>query len=76
MGAVGVSELRNRLRYYLRRARKGEKVIVSERGRPIAILKLFSMFIARLRWRHASPSLGSLESSRCRPARDLAGRGR
>jgi prevent-host-death family protein len=39
MGAVGVRELKNRLTYYLRRARKGEEVIVTERGRPIAILK-------------------------------------
>lgn len=39
MGAVGVRELKNRLTYYLRRARNGEEVIVTERGRPIAILK-------------------------------------
>jgi prevent-host-death family protein len=39
MGAVGVRELKNRLTYYLRRARKGEEVIVTERGRPVAILK-------------------------------------
>ena len=39
MGAVGVRELKNRLGYYLRRARKGEEVIVTERGRPVAVLK-------------------------------------
>jgi len=39
MGAVGVRELKNRLTYYLGRARKGEEVIVTDRGRPIAILK-------------------------------------
>ena len=38
MSAVGVRELKNRLTYYLRRARKGEEVIVTERGRPVAIL--------------------------------------
>src|SRR5262249_55890290 len=35
MGAVGVRELKNRLTHYLRRARKGEEVIVTERGRPV-----------------------------------------
>ena len=39
MGAVGVRELKNRLSYYLRPARKGEEVIVTERGRPVAILQ-------------------------------------
>ena len=32
-------ELKNRLTYYLRRARKGEEVIVTERGRPVAVLQ-------------------------------------
>ncbi len=31
MSAVGVRELKNRLTYYLRRARKGEEVIVTDR---------------------------------------------
>ncbi len=39
MSAVGVRELKNRLTYYLRRARKGEEIIVTERGRPVAILQ-------------------------------------
>jgi prevent-host-death family protein len=39
MSAVGVRELKNRLTYYLRRARKGEEVIVTERGRPVAVLQ-------------------------------------
>ena len=39
MGAVGVRELKNRLTYYLRRARKGEEVIVTDRGRPVAVLQ-------------------------------------
>ena len=37
MGAVGVRELKNRLTYYLRRATKGEEIIVTERGRPVAV---------------------------------------
>ncbi len=39
MGAVGVRELKNRLTYYLRRAKKGEEVIVTERGRPVAVMR-------------------------------------
>ena len=39
MSAVGVRELKNRLTYYLGRAKKGEEVIVTERGHPVAILQ-------------------------------------
>jgi prevent-host-death family protein len=39
MGAVGVRELKNRLTYYLQRASKGEEVIVTARGRPVAVLQ-------------------------------------
>lgn len=33
---VGIRELRNNLRAYLRRAKDGEEVTVTERGKPIA----------------------------------------
>ena len=39
MGSVGVRELKNRLPYYLRRAKRGEEIIVTERGHPVAILQ-------------------------------------
>jgi prevent-host-death family protein len=39
MGAVGVKELKNRLTHYLRRTKAGEEVIVTERGKPIALLQ-------------------------------------
>ena len=39
MSAVGVRELKNRLTHYLQRAKKGEEVIVTERGRPVAVLQ-------------------------------------
>ena len=39
MAAVGVRELKNRLTYFLQRARKGEKIIVTERGCPVAVLQ-------------------------------------
>jgi prevent-host-death family protein len=39
MSAVGVKELKNRLTHYLRRTKQGEEVIVTERGKPIALLQ-------------------------------------
>jgi prevent-host-death family protein len=39
MSSVGVKELKNRLTHYLRRAKQGEEVIVTERGRPVALLQ-------------------------------------
>ena len=34
MSTVGVKELKNRLAYYLRRAKQGEEVVITERGVP------------------------------------------
>jgi len=36
---AGVRELKNRLTHYLRLVQKGERVIVTDRNRPIAILR-------------------------------------
>lgn len=38
MAAVGVRELKNRLSQYLKRVRAGERVVVTERGRPVAVI--------------------------------------
>ena len=38
MGNVGVKELKNRLTHYLRQAKQGEEVVVTERGKPVALL--------------------------------------
>jgi prevent-host-death family protein len=38
MSAVGVRELKNRLTHYLQRVRQGEEVVVTERGKPVALL--------------------------------------
>lgn len=38
MSTVGIRELKNRLPYYLRRTRQGEEIIVTDRGKPIALL--------------------------------------
>jgi prevent-host-death family protein len=39
MSSVGIRELKSRLTYYLRRAKQGEDIIVTERRKPIAILQ-------------------------------------
>ena len=38
MDSVGVRELRDRLSEYLRRVKAGERLVVTERGRPVALL--------------------------------------
>jgi prevent-host-death family protein len=35
---VGVKELKNRLTFFLRRTKEGERVIVTDRGAPVAVL--------------------------------------
>ncbi len=39
MSTVGVKELKNRLTQYLRRAKQGEEVVITERGKPIALIQ-------------------------------------
>lgn len=39
MSTVGVKELKNRLTQYLRRTKQGEEVVVTERGKPIALIQ-------------------------------------
>lgn len=38
MVTVGVRELKSRLSDYLRRIRRGERIVVTDRGRPVALL--------------------------------------
>jgi prevent-host-death family protein len=38
MQQVGIRELKNRLTHYLLEVRNGENVVVTDRGRPVAIL--------------------------------------
>lgn len=38
MHYVGIRELKNRLTYYLRLTRNGDNIIVTDRGKPMAIL--------------------------------------
>ena len=39
MSTVGVRELKNRLTQSLRRTKQGDEVVVTERGKPIALLQ-------------------------------------
>ena len=39
MSTVGIKQLKNRLTQYLRRTKNGEEVVVTERGKPIALIK-------------------------------------
>jgi prevent-host-death family protein len=39
MSTVGVKQLKDRLTEYLRHAKQGEEVIVTERGTPIALIQ-------------------------------------
>lgn len=38
MIAVGIKDLKNRLSYYLRKIKKGEKIVITERERAIATI--------------------------------------
>ncbi len=38
MQTVGVRELKNRLTHYLGEVKKGENVVVTDRGKPVAIM--------------------------------------
>ena len=39
MSTVGIKDLKNRLTHYLRRTKQGEEVIITERGKPIAMIQ-------------------------------------
>lgn len=39
MSTVGVKELKNRLTQYLRRTKEGEEIVVTKRGKPIAVIQ-------------------------------------
>jgi prevent-host-death family protein len=39
MSSVGIKELKNRLTYYIRLAKQGEELVVTERGKPVALIQ-------------------------------------
>jgi antitoxin (DNA-binding transcriptional repressor) of toxin-antitoxin stability system len=42
MSIVGIKELKNRLTHYLRLTQKGEEVIVTDWGKPVAVIHQFT----------------------------------
>ena len=38
MVPVGIKELKNRLTYYLKLTRRGDRIIITDRGTPIAVM--------------------------------------
>jgi prevent-host-death family protein len=38
MSTVGIKELKDRLTHYIRRTKQGEEIVVTERGKPVAVL--------------------------------------
>jgi len=39
MSSVGIKELKNRLTYYIRLAKQGEEIVVTERGEPVVLMQ-------------------------------------
>jgi prevent-host-death family protein len=39
MSSVGIKELKNRLTYYIRLAKQGEELVVTERGKPVVLMQ-------------------------------------
>jgi prevent-host-death family protein len=46
MGSVGIKELKNRLSHYIRRAKQGEELVVTERGKPVALIQALHSAVA------------------------------
>jgi prevent-host-death family protein len=66
MDTVGVRELKSGLSRYLKRARSGARVIVTERGRPIATLGPFAV-PADTTWAHGLVTSGHAQWSGGKP---------
>lgn len=76
---VGIRELRQGLSLYLRRVRAGERLIVTERGRPLAVLEPWAdegdpigRLVAQGRARRGSGRLLSLQPLRRPVSRDAS----
>jgi antitoxin (DNA-binding transcriptional repressor) of toxin-antitoxin stability system len=39
MGSVGIKELKNRLTHYVRLAKQGKEIVVTERGKPVVLMQ-------------------------------------
>jgi antitoxin (DNA-binding transcriptional repressor) of toxin-antitoxin stability system len=76
--SVGVRELKNRLSHYLARARDGEEIAVTDRGREIAVLRApaRSATLRGLEQLNAEGVLRWGGSRPTAPSRPVPGRGR
>lgn len=60
MGEIGIKVLKDHLSEYLRRARGGERIVVTDRGAPVAVLApLEEAAEARLAWDLVRAGAGS-----------------
>ena len=58
MSSVGIKELKNRLTYYIRLAKQGEELVVTERGKPVALIQAI----------HSATDINTLEAKLARLA--------
>jgi prevent-host-death family protein len=58
MSSVGIKELKNRLTHYIRLAKQGEELVVTERGKPVALIQAL----------HSATDLSTLEAKLARLA--------
>ena len=58
MSSVGIKELKNRLTYYIRLAKQGEELVVTERGKPVALIQAL----------HSATDISTLEAKLARLA--------
>jgi antitoxin (DNA-binding transcriptional repressor) of toxin-antitoxin stability system len=73
MSTVGIKELKNRLTHYLRLTQKGEKVIVTDRGQPVAVIH-HSTSDQLVLTREGRLAQSAAEGKICLPSRKLASR--
>jgi prevent-host-death family protein len=67
MNSVGVRDLKNRLSHHLKRVRSGTRLVVTERGRPIATLVPVEV-PADMAWAHRLVAAGRAHWSGGKPA--------
>jgi prevent-host-death family protein len=82
MARVGVRELKSKLRYYLSLASKGQQVVVTNRGRDVAVITPVEEAAARTRlatmvregaatWEGSKPGVQKAVMARGKPASSI-----
>ena len=65
MTKVGIRALKNQLSRYLKRARQGERIVVTDRGKPIALLSsVRESEAARSAWRMVDSGVARWEGGK------------